>query len=180
MSVNFQATPWTALGSREISDGNGNVVQYTAENIGMICMSVNAHAKLYGALARIMDLLHGDGSDDEEIRKIVEEATGRVGFAALAARIEAATAGSHDLDRAISIEMQIPEGPYTSSLDSAFKLLPDGWSPTASTVQQLDAETNEVVNMAIVELKNGKKSVTGTSRVLPLSICAAVLKAIGA
>jgi hypothetical protein len=177
MSVNFQATPWTALGSREISDGNGNVVQYTPENIGMICLAVNAHAKLYGALAKIMDLLHGDGSGDEEIRKIVEEATGRVGFAVLAARIEAAPAGSHDLDRAISTEMQIPEGPYTSSIDAAFKILPDGWSPTASTIPQLDAATNEVVNMAVVDLKRGDKSVTGVSRVLPLSICAAVLKA---
>ena len=177
MAVNFQAAPWTALGSREISDGNGNIVQYTSENIGLICLAVNSHDKLFTALAKIMDLLHGDGSGDEEIRKIVGEATGRVGFAALAAKVEAATGPSAELDREISVEMQIPEGPYTGSLDAAFRLLPDGWAPTASTAQKLDAVTNEVVTMAIVELRNGKQSVSGTSRVLPLSICAAALKA---
>ena len=180
MPVIFQAIPWTATGSREIADSNGNVVQYTTENLGMICLAVNAHANLLSTLVKVQDALQASTytvADNAGIIAMLVAASGRIGYAALAAQIEAASTPSPDLDRAISTEMQIPEMAYTSDLNAAFKLLPAGWAPTASTAQQLNPATNAVETMAVVTLTNGTKTVTGTSVLLPLSICAAALKA---
>ena len=180
MAVISQPLPWTMTGSRELADSNGNIVQYTHENLGMICLAVNAHANLLDTVAKAQTMLQDSTytvADNAAIIAVLEAASGRIGFAALAAKIEASAAPSPDLDRAISVEMQIPEGAYTSDLNAAFKLLPAGWAPTASTMPQLNHETGETVQMALVTLTNGTKTVTGTSVLLPLSICSAALKA---
>ena len=183
MAVISQPLPWTALGSREIADGNGNIVQYTPENLGMICLAVNAHSGLLDTVVKVQEMLQASTytvADNAAVLALLATASGRIGFAALAAKIEGSAGPDAALDRAISTEMQIPEGAYTASLDAAFKLLPAGWAPTASSAPQLNPTTNIVETMAVVSLTNGAKTVTGTAVFLPLAICSAALKAMEA
>jgi len=44
------------------------------------------------------------------------------------ALIEAAPAGSAELDAAIAAALDIAEAPYSSSIDAALQLVPNGWS----------------------------------------------------
>jgi hypothetical protein len=44
------------------------------------------------------------------------------------AAVEAAQAGSPDLDIAIAAALHLDAAPYSRSLDAALRLVPDGWS----------------------------------------------------
>ena len=155
--------PWHCAGNREIGDGSGNVVQYTTEALGLICLAVNSHEKLFTALNKIAGCLHGDGSGDEAIRQIVREATGRVGYAALSAALEAAQAPSSALDAAIASELQRPQMAFTSSLDAAMTLVPPGWRiGFVSTVAELTSP-------------DGSRTVKASNTSTSLAVCAASL-----
>jgi hypothetical protein len=117
-----QATPWRPLPNREIADADGNVVQYTQANIGLMCLTANAHKKLVDTLLALEPLL----ADKPDAVALIREATGRLGPAVIASMIEAETEGSPALDIAIANELQIPVALYTTSIDAAMTLIPDG------------------------------------------------------
>jgi hypothetical protein len=55
--------------------------------------------------------------------------------------IEAAWTGSPELDAAIAEVLDIAKAPYTSSIDAAMQLIPDGWS-IAQLAQRSDGRGN--------------------------------------
>lgn len=57
--------------------------------------------------------------------------------------IEAAPAGSPELDAAIAAALDLDAAPYTRSLDAAMRLVPDGWS-----IAQLSQRTDRLGNVA--------------------------------
>lgn len=175
--------PWHAAGNRELGDSAGNVVQYTQETLGVICLAVNAHDKMRDALSAIDSLLHGDGSADEQIRTIVREALGKIGFATLSAILEAAQAPSADLDRAIATELQRPQMAFTGSMDAAMTLIPPGWKASWSTATTMSGPNDpQPAPSFIAELtsQDGLKVVKITSNSIALAVCAASLMAMEA
>jgi len=179
MALVPQALPWTVLPGREIGDGNGNIVQYTQANLGLICLAVNAHDRLIGTLNQVETWLRSDPvsrCSEAQLLDLVSLATGRLGYGALASKIEDALSSSPDLDRAISVELQTPEAAYTASIDAALQLVPQGWAFGFTTQEQYDPVHEHNAFFMVVELKSAAKTVTATSRALPLAIAAAALK----
>jgi len=180
MALVPQPLPWTVSPGREIGDGAGNIVQYTIANLGAICLAVNAHDRLISVLGEIeswLRLAPAHPLTKEQMIELVASATGRIGFGALAAKIEDAQGPSPEMDRALSVEMQIPEAAYTLSIDAALTLVPPGYAFGFSTKEQINAATGQPVIYTAVELKSGDKVAMAASLSLPLAICAAALKA---
>jgi hypothetical protein len=180
MPLTSQPTPWTVIGRREIGDGAGNVVQYTVSNLGAICLAVNAHDRLLGALHRVEAWLRAPAASritEAELIDLVSSAIGRMGIGSLAAKIEDAQDASPELDRAVSVELDIPEAAYTSSIDMALTLVPAGFAFGFSQEERLNQATGQPAPYIVVELKSGDKVVSAAALTLPLAIAAAALKA---
>lgn len=124
-----QQTPWTPLTNREIADAHNNIVQYTLENVGLICLAVNSHQKLMDMLVEVEDWLIGETNSSSGVHLLekIRQATGRIGPEKVADLIKDAPGPSAALDRAISMELQCPEMPFTSNTDIAMSLTPPGW-----------------------------------------------------
>jgi hypothetical protein len=171
--------PWTVTAGRELGDGNGNVVQYTTANLGLICLAINSHDRLTGILGRVETWLRTDPAEraaEADILDLISKATGRLGYGVLASKIEDAQEASPELDRALSVELQIPEAAYTSSIDAALSLIPEGWSFGFTNKEQVNPSAGQPAHYAAVELKSSGKTSAATSLSLPLAICAAALK----
>jgi hypothetical protein len=177
-----QPLPWTVTAGREIAGGDGNVVQYTIANLGLICLAVNAHDALIAALGQAENWFRAVPASrclESEILAAISAATGRIGCGALAARIEDAQAGSPDLDRKIASELQIPETAYTASIDAAMSLIPPGMTFSFSMKKQLDPASGSPADYSAVEFKTADgKTAAAASLTLPLAIAAAALKAL--
>lgn len=159
-----QATPWHPLANREIADSQGNIVQYTQANIGLMCLTVNAHKKLVDTLLDVEQYL---AAHPDALAKI-REATGRFGPEAIAVMIEGATEGSPELDLAISNELQLPVALYTTSIDMAMTLIPTGC--TCSFKPHDDGTMVATITSGIVED-------VGIHKSLPCAIAAASMRA---
>jgi len=180
MPLTSQPTPWTVVGRREIGDGAGNVVQHTVSNLGAICLAVNAHDRLLGALHEVEAWLRLEPAhplSKAQLLDLVSAAIGRMGIGALASRIEDAQDASSDLDRAVSVELDIPEAAYTSSIDMALTLVPAGFAFGFSQEERLNQATGQPAPYIVVELKSGDKVASAAALTLPLAITAAALKA---
>jgi hypothetical protein len=175
--------PWHAAGNRELGDSAGNVVQYTQDSLGAICLAVNAHDKMRDALMQVSKLLGSEDFDISYLRRaldIINAALGKIGFAALSSALEAAQAPSGDLDRAIANELQRPQMAFTASLDAAMTLIPAGWRVGWSAMTTITAPDSPAIAPAmIVELTSpdGTKTVKATNGSVALAICAASLMA---
>jgi hypothetical protein len=179
MTLTPQPTPWTVLPGREIADGAGNIVQYTTENLGWMCLAANNHVKLMEMLGAVETWLRtpaASRSPEDHLLALISGASGRIGFAALASKIEDAAGPSPELDRAIANEMQIPEAAYTSSTDAALTLKPHQWSLSMDMREQINPATGQPASYTVVTLKYEDKAVTATSLTFQLAICAAALK----
>jgi hypothetical protein len=173
--------PWHAAGNRELGDAAGNVVQYTQETLGVICLAVNAHDKMREALLTVRECLRApDSIDVNTARSVIDTALGRMGFAMLSSILESAQASSSDLDTAIANELQRPQMAFTGSLDAAMTIIPMGWRVGWSAMPTVAApEFSEAAQIMVVELTSpdGTRIVKASSISVPLAVCAASLMA---
>lgn len=179
MALDVQPRPWTPLPGREIADGAGNVVQYTQGTIGQICLAVNSHDRLIDIVSQVETFFRTPPKQrpsEKEILTLLSGATGRIGYGALASKIEDAEAASPDLDRAISVELDVPEAPYTSSSEAARSLIAKGSRISDWEMDRLNPATGQPVTYIVVEIRSGEQTCTATSITLPLAICAAALR----
>ena len=176
-----QPTPWSPAGNREIADAVGNVVQYTHANIGLICLAINQNERMSAVLAEIENWFHADPEDrksETEILGLLASATGRVGYEVLALQIEELKQADPEFDRRMSGELQVPQGSYTSSIDMAMTLIPEGWTFTISQGSRIDPVTAETVSLPKAEMKAPDgRIVGGLGSTIPLAACAAALRA---
>ena len=181
LSLVPQPLPWTVTAGREVGDSSGNVVQYTIANLGLICLAVNSHDRLINTLSQVETWLRSKATSQlagaPAILELVSAATGRLGYGVLAAKIEDAEVASPEFDRALAVELQIPEALYTSSIDAALSLVPKSWGFSVTNKEQLNPLTNSPAVYTVVELRADGKLATATSLSLPIAICAAALKA---
>lgn len=185
MPLNVPPRPWKAVAHREIGDADGNVVQYTEANIGMMCLAVNAYDRLEAALAAVDEWLNSDPAtrmSDKEMRVALAQARNRIGLEALGAMVEGITQSTDEIDRKIAHELQVPELRYTSSIDAALSLVPPGWSYRVSSKDQFFPDTaggsqgrTEQYHMIDMTGPNGVSS--GTSKLFPVAITAAAIRA---
>ena len=163
--------PWHAAGNREIGDAAGNVVQYTQDTLGTVCLAVNAHDKMRSALTALRPMVSGDAA----AIALIDGALGKVGLAVLSAALEAAQAPSGDLDAIIANELQRPQMPFTGSLDAAMTIIPKGWRVGWSAITALTGEDS----VMIVELTSpdGTRTVRASNASIPLAVCAVSLMA---
>lgn len=165
-----QPLPWHPLPNREIVDGAGNIVQYTQENIGVICLAINLHKTLMEAVLEVEKM-----TDNPAIIQLLRESTGRVGPQIVADMLSGAEFPSGDLDSAIAADLQIPIMDYTSSTDMAMALIPEDWSLSLHP-GAVDPETNRRMGM-VVELHNGDRKIVASHEVLSMAICTAAMRA---
>lgn len=167
--------PWHAAGNRELGDSAGNVVQYTPDTLGVICLAVNAHDKMRDALLQVRPFVTG------EALAVIDAALGKIGFAALSSALETAQAPSGNLDLAIANELQRPQTAFTGSLDAAMTIIPQGWRVSWSIATTL-AGIEDPAPIFLVELisPDGARSVKASNASVPLAICAASLMALEA
>jgi hypothetical protein len=175
-----QPLPWTALGNREIADASGNVVQYTLENLGQICLAVNSHDAMVAALEKVEAWLAGSPDGDPGMRLAVSAALGKIGIAALVTKIEALAAPSAEADRAIARELKIPEAQYTTSMDAALHLVPPGWAYTVSSSQvwrEVDHTGSPIATaLANIEMtKGGAKTIRTSHASMVIALAAAAV-----
>jgi hypothetical protein len=156
--------PWHSAGVREIGDADGNVVQYTQDTIGAICLAVNSHDNMRNALLQLRPLVTGDAA------AIIDAALGKIGLAVISATLEAANGPSGDLDALIATELQRPQMAFTGSLDAAMTLIPAGWRVAWSTAPSM-------IVTAELTSPDGGKAVTASCASIPLAICSASLMA---
>lgn len=176
-----QPRPWTSTHNREIGDANGNVVQYTQATLGTICLCVNSYDRLVSALAQIDDWLGEDRSSrtsDDEMRAAVREAIGIIGCEQLAVMIETLEAPSADLDRRVATELRIPEAPYTSSVDAAMSLVPEGWKFSVGSSSVVNQATGETKMSMSITVFDDKRSVQASNANIACALTAAALRAV--
>lgn len=176
-----QPLPWSPAPGREIADGDNNVVQYTAANLGLMCLAVNRHAVMSKIVSEIEHWLRSDPQTrkpDSEMLAMISGESGRVGFGVLATQLEELKQQSTEFDRRVSVELNLPHASYTSSMEMAMTLMPDGWNFSLSMGERPDPATDIPVMMSLVTMNSPDgKTVAGASVKLPLAICAAALRA---
>ena len=186
MTIQCQALPWEPMYNREIKDANNAVVQYTPGNIGVICSAVNAHDRLLKALDDVQLWLREPSSSrspESKLLAAVESAIGRIGTELLASNVETSMSPSPELDRAISVELRIPEAQYTSSIDLAMSLIPAGgkWAVDMKQPNYVEspAHASQSVTVYVITVTTALKTASGTHPHMPMAICIAALRARG-